>query len=206
MSIKTSVALQKLLELFTPYNSWIRDNSAKNSENNPVDPCSPEATCWCLTGGVAKIAGQYNLDFQEMLRLLAEQLPIITDDWINEENLQNFNDVKASNKSDIIALIQRAAYKAAQSVLQHEAQTAIAVQDACNLKGVIVSLANAREVILDHGGRDRGTEWFNYHPIMVMYACKIADMCGLSVGSEPDTFSKSYKLCQEMADGNTNCY
>lgn len=208
MSIKNSVALQKLLELFTPSGTWIRDDLARDAEGAVRSPFNPESVCWCLTGGMDKISDQYKFDLKEMITSLVDCLqpkqlqPHLTD----AENLQRFNDVLAASKSDVIDLIKRASNKATQLTLKNEAQRALDLQDACNLKGVIVSFTNARETILDHGGRDKGTNWFNHHPIMVMYACKIADLCGLSIRSDPDTFSKSYKLCEQMSQGDTICY
>lgn len=91
-----------------------------------------------------------------------------------------------------------------KEIIQREAQKALDCQDACNLKAIIPSMNQARDLILELGGRDKGTDWFNSHPIMQMYASKIHSLCGMGL-SDVDAFSKAYDLCQRMARGE-DCY
>lgn len=86
-----------------------------------------------------------------------------------------------------------------------EAEKCLGAQNACNLSGVIIGMNIARQVILDNGGREKGTDWFRLHPIMQMYASKINDLCNMGL-SDSEAFSRAYRLCQRMAAGETDCY
>lgn len=64
--------------------------------------------------------------------------------------------------------------------LQQLADEAIAVQDACNLSGVVHGFSRAitrlRELIGSEP--DFSTDKLNHHPICIMWADKIADLSG----------------------------
>lgn len=90
-------------------------------------------------------------------------------------------------------------------VLSQLARDVILVQDACNLKGVIAAFMRARETILDYGGREKGTEWFNHHPIMRLYASKIHHLTDMGLSST-ESFELAFQLCQRMASGEVDCY
>lgn len=90
--------------------------------------------------------------------------------------------------------------------LQEAAQTALFVQNACNLKGIVYSLALAQELILNLGGREKGTDWFNQHPIMRMYLSKMHSLSGLGLSDDVAAFGKAYDLCCRMAEGEVDCY
>jgi len=86
-----------------------------------------------------------------------------------------------------------------------KAKQSLIVQDACNLSGVILSMDGARQIILNNGGgREKGTHWLNYHPIMQMYASKIHDLTGMGL-SDSKAFQKAYDLVTRMAAGE-DCY
>lgn len=62
---------------------------------------------------------------------------------------------------------------------------AIAVQDACNLAGVVYSFKKAIEILWKHndirriyGEKPNGTDWVNKHPVCKLYADKIAHLSG----------------------------
>jgi hypothetical protein len=62
---------------------------------------------------------------------------------------------------------------------EEAARTAIAVQDACNLSGVVHSFADAVSTIWDEAHRQgRGTEWVNTHPVVTLFLDKLADLNG----------------------------
>lgn len=81
--------------------------------------------------------------------------------------------------------------------LQQAAKDAILVQDACNLSGVARSFVEVIDTVKNLGLRG---EEVNLHPIVVMFANKIADMTGN--GGSFDAFSKAYAACKELAAGN----
>jgi hypothetical protein len=98
---------------------------------------------------------------------------------------------------------RNAVSKTREDVLCTEARVALDIQDACNLKGVIYRLSCAREE-LSALGRDKGTDWFNNHPIMRLYASKIHSLTGMGL-SDIDRFAEAYTLCERMAAGE-DCY
>jgi hypothetical protein len=59
------------------------------------------------------------------------------------------------------------------------ARTAIAVQDAVNLSGVVHSFADAVSAIWDEAHRQgHGTEWVNTHPVVTLFFDRLADLNG----------------------------
>ena len=88
--------------------------------------------------------------------------------------------------------------------IQVEAQKCLDLQNACNLSGVIIAMTLARGVILNHGGREKGTEWLCGHPIMRMYASKIHDLTRMGL-SDSEQFGMAYERCQKLAAGE-DCY
>lgn len=77
------------------------------------------------------------------------------------------------------------------------AQEVLAVQDACNLSGVVHSWSRAisslRELM-----PTAGTEAINRHPINKLWAAKVADLTGLGVLSE-GLLSTAWTTVSEMA-------
>ncbi len=66
---------------------------------------------------------------------------------------------------------------------QQAAQTALDVQDACNLSGVVFSFAEAMHAICEEQQRiGEGTAWKNHHPIVYLFLSKLADLNGYHIG------------------------
>jgi hypothetical protein len=60
------------------------------------------------------------------------------------------------------------------------AQTALDVQDACNLSGVVYSFAKVMEAICEESRRlDSGTTWKNTNPIVTLFIDKLASLNGI---------------------------
>jgi len=71
------------------------------------------------------------------------------------------------------------------------AEEAIVVQDACNASGVIHAMSRAVTKIWEQAReKGQGTDWVNRHPVMVLFASKLADLTQADL-----RFSKSYDLC-----------
>jgi len=79
--------------------------------------------------------------------------------------------------------------------LKKLATDAISVQDACNLSGVVHSLSRVMTELREISG-SQGTEYFNTHPIIVLYASKISSLTGYD---SAQGFSRAYEKCQEIA-------
>jgi hypothetical protein len=75
--------------------------------------------------------------------------------------------------------------------LKELALEALAVQDACNLSGVAHSFSRAMREL-----RDMDAEPWNGHPIMILWASKIAS---LTHCEDQVTFAKAYAACRELA-------
>lgn len=66
---------------------------------------------------------------------------------------------------------------------QQAAQTALDVQDACNLSGVVFSFAEAMHAICEEQQRlGKGTEWKNRNPIVTLFLSKLQDLNGQEYG------------------------
>ncbi len=60
---------------------------------------------------------------------------------------------------------------------EQAAQTALDVQNACNLSGVLFSFAEAMQAICDEAHKQgQGTAWKNEHPIVCLFLSKLADL------------------------------
>lgn len=75
-----------------------------------------------------------------------------------------------------------------QGLTAKDYQTAIFIQNACNLSGVVYAFSRVMSKIWVEARRKggvetntatgKGTDWVNTHPIAVLYADKIADLSG----------------------------
>jgi len=69
---------------------------------------------------------------------------------------------------------------------------ALQVQDACNLSGILYSWADAMGALRE-AYPDQGTEFYNTHPINVLFASKVADLTGCAVNFG-DAYNKAMEL------------
>lgn len=89
--------------------------------------------------------------------------------------------------------------------LQQAAQTALDVQDACNLSGVVRSFHTIVMEVLWPEARKlgKGTDWVNQHPIVSLFLDKLASLnrtqCLCS--HNMDAFSKACRQVEELASG-----
>ena len=84
--------------------------------------------------------------------------------------------------------------------LQEAAQTALDIQDACNLSGVVFSFARIMQSLCDVAHAEgKGTDWKNQHPIAQLFASKIADLSRVEYTGTG--FSRAYDACQQLAKG-----
>ena len=76
-------------------------------------------------------------------------------------------------------------------------EDALAVQDACNLSGVVFSFAKHMQTLCDMG---LDTDAKNRHPVSVLFASKISS---LTNGEEFDSFHDAYiqakKIVEDMS-------
>ncbi len=72
---------------------------------------------------------------------------------------------------------------------------ALAVQDACNLSGVLRSFHEAALWLLSN---TKCTDSVNTHPAMKLFADKVASMTGMQ-GNSMTAFSRAYDRCKELA-------
>lgn len=84
-------------------------------------------------------------------------------------------------------------------VLQKLAKEALAVQNACNLSGVVHSFSRAmtelREVLSKEP--DFSTEKLNQHPIAILFSSKIASLTG---SEQYKRFSDAYSICMALTE------
>jgi hypothetical protein len=82
-------------------------------------------------------------------------------------------------------------------------EDALAVQEASNLSGVVISFGEVmRRVVDDVRQRNRAGEQVTpaEHPIAVMYATQIAHLCRVGLSSDAmDRYGVAYKACETRA-------
>lgn len=85
--------------------------------------------------------------------------------------------------------------------LQEAAQTALDVQDACNLSGVVFAFSRILTEVLwpEAHSTGKGTDWVNTHPISVLFADKIAHLTGIQFDDKP--VFDAYESCRTLAEG-----
>ncbi len=72
-------------------------------------------------------------------------------------------------------------------------QMALLSQGACNLSGLVYSLANAMEVIwAEAREQGQGTDYVNSHPIVRLYLEQMSFLCQAD-------YSESYRTCVEKS-------
>jgi hypothetical protein len=82
--------------------------------------------------------------------------------------------------------------------IKEAAQTAIDIQDACNLSGVLRAYSEAVHAVFTAADN---TEARNRHPVSICFASKVADLAG--IGSlDIDTFGEAFHACQELVDAS----
>lgn len=80
--------------------------------------------------------------------------------------------------------------------LRDAAKSAIFVQDACNLSGVVHDFSRVMGLLSAISDRlNKGTEWKNHHPIAVLYASKIGSLTG---ADGVHVFNKAYEACKKL--------
>lgn len=89
--------------------------------------------------------------------------------------------------------------------IQDAAKSAVLIQDACNLSGVVFEFARCMQAICDEAQRlGKGTQWKNQHPIVTAFLLKLSDLNG--VVQSPIEEMKSYVVVELLAKGeNISC-
>lgn len=88
--------------------------------------------------------------------------------------------------------------------LKKAAQEALDVQNACNLSGVVHSLARV-VTMLRALPECTGTEWCNTHPIVYLFVDKLADLSGVP-HLDSGRFMQNYEACIKLASASfENC-
>ena len=71
------------------------------------------------------------------------------------------------------------------------------VQDACNLSGVVHSFSRAISDLRE-ACPNQGTEFYNQHPVSILYASKISSLAGAGFNAESEAFRLG-RECSEAA-------
>lgn len=83
--------------------------------------------------------------------------------------------------------------------IQDAAQSALDVQNACNLTGVLHSYSAAMKIVREEAKKQgEGTDWINQHPISRLYADKVVSLSGMRFHTASD-FSKDYAAVEKLA-------
>lgn len=74
-------------------------------------------------------------------------------------------------------------------------QTALNVQDACNMSGVLFSFAECMKTINEEMRKQgEGEDYRRQHPVVIMFLSKLNSMA-----ESFDSFSSAYDACKEKA-------
>lgn len=76
------------------------------------------------------------------------------------------------------------------------ARDALAVQGACNLSGVAISLGQHMKTICDLP-TNKGTDWKNHHPVVVLFMVQLAHLSTRDVVGV-EGYSACVALCEEV--------
>jgi hypothetical protein len=77
------------------------------------------------------------------------------------------------------------------SALHLAYREALAVQDACNLSGVLASWFTHLQTIREEADRlQEGSNWIHVHPINILFASKVASLTGCDL---PTRFHAAYQ-------------
>ena len=76
--------------------------------------------------------------------------------------------------------------------------SAVFTQGACNVSGLVLSLAQVMPKITNEGRtRGKGTDWWNGHPIVFLYVAQIASLNGVAyVVNNLDRYSWCCQYCE----------
>lgn len=81
--------------------------------------------------------------------------------------------------------------------LQEAAKTALEIQDACNLSGVVFAFAEAMHAICDEANRtNKGTSWKNQHPIVTLFLSKLGSLNGAFFECD---YRQASEACEALA-------
>jgi hypothetical protein len=88
--------------------------------------------------------------------------------------------------------------------IQEAAQTALDVQDACNLSGVLASFHEiVSNVIWPEARRlGQGTDFVNRHPICTLFLVKLTDLNGYSDSITDGSFSNPCAEVSRLAEAS----
>jgi len=89
----------KIKELLTDESKWTKLYGARNENNDPVNPRSSEAVCWCLIGAYIKCYG-YGHNDEIYMRLRNKTLEL------NNIEIDSFNDSPTTTFADIRKLVE----------------------------------------------------------------------------------------------------
>ncbi len=91
---------------------WTKEALARDENGEPIDPCDPEACCFCTTGAVIKIADDWEIAPGPYLVYLGTLVRESDDSNLGKLTLNRYNDQK--ELADIKKLLKRAARKSAR--------------------------------------------------------------------------------------------
>lgn len=88
---------------------------------------------------------------------------------------------------------------------QDAAQTALQVQDAVNLSGVVHSFAEATSALWDEAHRQgKGTSFVNRHPIATLFLAKLAELNGMGFPTIERPYYEALPQVQAIAEGGND--
>jgi hypothetical protein len=87
--------------------------------------------------------------------------------------------------------------------VQNPYTSVLTMQDACNASGVMMSGPSYVEAVATELRRFElySTDNFKRHPVVILYADKLADLAGIYDRGAHDGLSYAYDVCDRLRDG-----
>lgn len=77
-------------------------------------------------------------------------------------------------------------------------QTALDIQDASNMSGVVLAFAEAmKQINVEMQLNKEGEVYRRNHPVVIMFLSKLNDMAGFSDGMSIQTYCDAYDSCKK---------
>jgi hypothetical protein len=85
--------------------------------------------------------------------------------------------------------------------MKDAARTALAVQGASNLSGIVHSWAQVQSVLSAEANRtQKGTDWRNSHPINQLFVVQVAHLAGVPTDMSGIGFSACFDEVEKLAE------
>lgn len=95
--------------------AWIQCAYATSGNGLPIEPWSPDATCFCVTGAIARVTGQDVLTIDRHRRNLAARAYIRLCRTLDVPEPFDWNDASGRTQTEVVQALRQAAARAREA-------------------------------------------------------------------------------------------